>query len=284
MSSCQFPHCLCFPTGIPADAASHCPRRAATSHEYSDIERNDAVVSPSYRRALNHAATDARTPQRIFRDLAQDLKLVSESYLIRNEQVLKLEAESAQLEALCNEQADTLSKQRDLITQQAVEIEKWHRAAMDAGVVVHVGGSTSHPMRRELARAQTDLEHWRQEVGKLHTKLEKQAVEIERLNAAETLNARLSARAEPDAWKLRTETAESKLADALKALEIFGSHKNWSLSFVQKTFCDDDDRPEDNHWVVHAETGSYNDREWSVIGMGKTPAEAIARAAQESAQ
>jgi hypothetical protein len=38
------------------------------------------------------------------------------------------------------------------------ETERWHRIAMDAGVIVHVGGHTSHPMRRDLADARAEIE------------------------------------------------------------------------------------------------------------------------------
>lgn len=68
-------------------------------------------------------------------------------------------------------------------------------------------------------------------------------------------------------------------ADALAAaVELLNAHRNWSLSFHEKVYGDDDDLPTHGEWVVWKETGNINDREWLVAGVGDTAKEAIINA------
>lgn len=52
---------------------------------------------------------------------------------------------------------NTAAFMRDCQTAKA-EADRWHRKAMDAGVIVHSDGSTSHPMRGERDRYKAELE------------------------------------------------------------------------------------------------------------------------------
>lgn len=62
----------------------------------------------------------------------------------------------------------------------------------------------------------------------------------------------------------------------VEALEWFGSQRNLELYFHSPVYCDDDDQAEE--WRVARKSGSINDREWTVIGNGETPVEAIVAA------
>ena len=50
----------------------------------------------------------------------------------------------------------------------------------------------------------------------------------------------------------------------------FGQHKNWELDFGEI-----DNDSSDCCWRVHRVNGGYNDPEWTLIGQGETPLEAI---------
>lgn len=55
-----------------------------------------------------------------------------------------------------------------------------------------------------------------------------------------------------------------------EALTEFGKHRNWELS------CGEDPQMEgEMRWHVHAVNGGRNDREWTLIGFGETPGDAI---------
>lgn len=71
-------------------------------------------------------------------------------------------------------------------------------------------------------------------------------------------------------------TAAEARADRLAR---FGQHTNWELSFC---YLDDDD--EDGCWTVHSVNGGRNDREWTVIGRGEAPDDAIRAALQQETQ
>jgi len=65
------------------------------------------------------------------------------------------------------------------------------------------------------------------------------------------------------------------MSEISKSLEVFKANKNYSLSFHEKMYGDDDDQTTHGKWVVWSEGGSINDREWEVIAVGGTPFEAI---------
>lgn len=52
-------------------------------------------------------------------------------------------------------------------------------------------------------------------------------------------------------------------------LEEFGQHKNLELSYRYG------EEGEDGAWQVHRVNGGRNDREWTLIGGGDTPSQAI---------
>lgn len=56
----------------------------------------------------------------------------------------------------------------------------------------------------------------------------------------------------------------------------FSSQRRLSLDFYSPMYGDDDDQSEE--WRVTQESGPINDREWDVIGRGKTVFEAVASA------
>ncbi|ALJ08273.1 hypothetical protein JL11_07900 [Brevundimonas sp. DS20] len=73
----------------------------------------------------------------------------------------------------------------------------------------------------------------------------------------------------------RAQAAEAR-ADRLAK---FGRHINWELSF-----CYLDDESEPGCWAVHSVNGGRNDREWTLIGRGDTPDDAIQAALQQETQ
>lgn len=50
----------------------------------------------------------------------------------------------------------TRSQAEAIIAAKDAEIERWHKKAMDAGVIVHSDGTTSHPMRKERDDLEVD--------------------------------------------------------------------------------------------------------------------------------
>ena len=59
-------------------------------------------------------------------------------------------------------------------------------------------------------------------------------------------------------------------------LSRFGQHTNWELSHGYP-----DGEEEDGCWLVHSVNGGRNDREWTLIGRGETPDDAIRAALQQ---
>ena len=62
----------------------------------------------------------------------------------------------------------TRSQAEELLAAERAKTERWHKKAMDAGVIVHSDGTTSHPMRKERddlkadnARKDAQLERFR---------------------------------------------------------------------------------------------------------------------------
>lgn len=66
---------------------------------------------------------------------------------------------------------------------------------------------------------------------------------------------------------------------AADALDWFGQNRRLELYHYSPVYGDDDDQSEE--WRVAEQSGSINDREWTVIGRGLTPLDAI-RAALRS--
>lgn len=50
----------------------------------------------------------------------------------------------------------TRSQAVELLAAERAKTERWHKKAMDAGVIVHSDGTTSHPMRKELDSLKAD--------------------------------------------------------------------------------------------------------------------------------
>lgn len=79
-------------------------------------------------------------------------------------------------------------------------------------------------------------------------------------------------------WKMAAAAHDEQEARADR-LAKFGQHTNWELSF-----CYLDGEEEDGCWAVHSVNGGRNDREWTVIGRGETPDDAIRAALQQETQ
>lgn len=60
---------------------------------------------------------------------------------------------------------------------------------------------------------------------------------------------------------------------AVPALDEFAKHRNWELSCGEDPYMEGEMR-----WHVHSVNGGRNDREWTLIGFGDTPEEAICSA------
>jgi len=86
------------------------------------------------------------------------------------------------------------------------------------------------------------------------------------LKAAAPCLTRLASLAEDNA-KLRARVEELETA-----LDFLGEHKGRSLAFDGKFYCEDDNT---DLWTVTEEHGNINDREWDVLGSGKTPVAAL---------
>ncbi|WP_295169809.1 hypothetical protein [uncultured Brevundimonas sp.] len=71
-------------------------------------------------------------------------------------------------------------------------------------------------------------------------------------------------------------TAAEARADRLAK---FGQHTNWELSHGYP-----DGEEEDGCWLVHSVNGGRSDREWTLIGRGETPDDAIRAALQQETQ
>lgn len=50
----------------------------------------------------------------------------------------------------------TRSQADELLAAERAKTERWHKKAMDAGVITHSDGTTSHPMRKELDDLKAD--------------------------------------------------------------------------------------------------------------------------------
>lgn len=62
----------------------------------------------------------------------------------------------------------------------------------------------------------------------------------------------------------------------------FAAHTNWEIKYKKPIYGDDADQ--ERCWVVFEETGNRNDREWTVIGKGDTPAAAAQSALKYDAE
>lgn len=90
------------------------------------------------------------------------------------------------------------------------------------------------------------------------------------------LAAAQNADAENDAHLRSLATAAEARADRLAK---FGQHTNWEMSHGYP-----DGEEEDGCWLVHSVNGGRNDREWTLIGRGETPDDAIRAALQQETQ
>ena len=77
---------------------------------------------------------------------------------------------------------------------------------------------------------------------------------------------------DPTHWRPVASPPSEASRNERALLDQMGKHTNWELS-CSGGWSDDPLR-----WTVHEVTGGRNDREWTVIGEGETPAEALATA------
>ncbi|WP_176056640.1 hypothetical protein [Brucella intermedia] len=98
----------------------------------------------------------------------------------------------------------TRSQAEELLAAERAEKERWHKKAMDAGVIVHSDGTTSHPMRKERDDLKAD------NARKDYLLSVSDTVAQQLQNQIVTLT-------------LQKEALEAKLAAAQKALESYKS-------------------------------------------------------------
>lgn len=106
----------------------------------------------------------------------------------------------------------TRSQAEELLAAERAKTERWHKKAMDAGVIVHSDGTTSHPMRKELDDLKTDNAAKDARVKELEADVKREA-QSSTHNAQDCLDE-----------QLRAEALEAKLAAAEKALEPFAEY------------------------------------------------------------
>lgn len=92
-------------------------------------------------------------------------------------------------------------------------------------------------------------------------------------DAAQRLPARDARIASLEAALTAAEAEKERLT---RALTFLGENNSRSLTFDGKFYCEDDNS---DLWVVTEARGGINDREWVLLGSGKTPAEALLSAA-----
>lgn len=87
--------------------------------------------------------------------------------------------------------------------------------------------------------------------------------------------------AEHRAALARVAALEGEVTRLRDMVDWIGHDRRLSLAHYSPVYCEDDDQSEE--WRVEKQTGSINDREWTVVGRGQTPSNAIsaARAALE---
>lgn len=68
------------------------------------------------------------------------------------------------------------------------------------------------------------------------------------------------------------ETIPDATVETVDFMAILADHKNWELDYGD---IENDPIRSDRGWRVHVRGGNTNDREWTLIGHGDTPAKAI---------
>ncbi|WGJ07467.1 hypothetical protein [Brucella intermedia] len=104
----------------------------------------------------------------------------------------------------------TRSQAEELLAAERAKTERWHKKAMDAGVITHSDGTTSHPMRKELDDLKAD-----------------NAAQAARIKELEGINANLMGDDE-DKPRYTTKRLKHEIARATEALEAkIASKDGW---------------------------------------------------------
>ncbi len=98
------------------------------------------------------------------------------------------------------------------LAKAEADVSRWHQKAMDAGVITHSDGTTSHPMRKERDDLKADNSEKDREIGQLKAALGADAAQF-----MQSLVDECSREIE------KRKALEAKLAAAEKALEPFAN-------------------------------------------------------------
>lgn len=118
----------------------------------------------------------------------------------------------------------TRSQAEELLAAERARTERWHKKAMDAGVIVHSDGTTSHPMRKERDDLKADNAAQAARIKELELQLSasKETAKIKRVEYLDL---------DQDHSELKADYAvsEAQLKAAKKALEPFVSFFNEAM-------------------------------------------------------
>jgi hypothetical protein len=78
---------------------------------------------------------------------------------------------------------------------------------------------------------------------------------------------------ENDICALMEQSTSAKPSEAERLMDRFSQHHDLELTHYRPTYGDDDDQSVE--WRVHQQSGSVNDREWTLVGNGETALEAV---------
>lgn len=108
----------------------------------------------------------------------------------------------------------TRSQAEELLAAERAKTERWHKKAMDAGVIVHSDGTTSHPMRKDLDDLKADNAAQAARIKEMEADLK-----TYQDGTADLVNEKIDA-------EFKAVDLEAKLAAAEKALKPFADHAN----------------------------------------------------------
>nr|WP_278422958.1 hypothetical protein [Brucella anthropi]DAM62865.1 MAG TPA: hypothetical protein [Caudoviricetes sp.] len=169
-------------------AAARNPGGALVAFEYA------AIHAPKLRARLTpspaHAATDTGLVTGLWlrpigphayattkdRSTADDWEkyVKVEEYVTRSQAEELLAAKDAAIKRWRSECESAQSQNVELAEQLAkaeADVSRWHQKAMDAGVITHSDGTTSHPMRKERDDLKADNAEKDREIGQLKAAL-----------------------------------------------------------------------------------------------------------------
>lgn len=125
----------------------------------------------------------------------------------------------------------TRSQAEELLAAERAKTERWHKKAMDAGVITHSDGTTSHPMRKE----RDDLEADNAAQAARIKELEKDFYDADKsdMSARDLLNDR---EAEIEALEAKLAAAEEVAQLVIQAEEDKSGDPNFYILMMQTAY------------------------------------------------